>query len=95
LLAEQAHIATGENAIYIASGWVLHLDKGLSQRASAGPIVHDIRNHLAIAIANVEAIADGKLEPTSKRLAVILEALRSVDALISGLRIVQRDLPKE
>jgi hypothetical protein len=38
------------------------------------PIVHDIRSHLAIAVANIEAIADGKLEATPKRLEAILEA---------------------
>lgn len=55
------------------------------------PIVHDIRNHLAIAVANVEAIADGKLEPTPKRLEAILEALRMVDALVSGLGLPERE----
>jgi len=51
------------------------------------PIVHDIRNHLAIAVANVEAIADGKLEATPKRFEAILESLRTVDALVSGLSL--------
>ena len=55
------------------------------------PIVHDIRNHLAIAVANIEAIADGKLEATPKRLEAILESLRSVDALINGLQLPQRE----
>lgn len=55
------------------------------------PIVHDIRNHLAIAVANIEAIADGKLEATPKRLEAILEALRMVDALVSGLNLPHRE----
>ena len=55
------------------------------------PIVHDIRNHLAIAVANIEAIADGKLEATPKRLEAILEALRMVDALVSGLNLSHCD----
>ena len=55
------------------------------------PIVHDIRNHLAIAVAYIEAIADGKLEATPKRLEAILEALRTVDALVSGLNLAQRE----
>lgn len=55
------------------------------------PIVHDIRNHLAIAVANIEAIADGKLEPTPKRLEAILEALRTIDALVSGLGMLDRE----
>jgi len=58
---------------------------------STGPIVHDIRNHLAIAIANIEAIADGKLEPTPKRFGSILEALRAIDGLLSGLRLSERE----
>lgn len=62
---------------------------------STGPIVHDIRNHLAIAIANIEAIADGKLEPTPKRLSAILEALRTVDGLLSGLRLSEREMTGE
>ena len=55
------------------------------------PIVHDIRNHLAIAVANIEAIADGKLEATPKRLEAILEALRTVDALVGCLNLAQRE----
>ncbi|HTX02201.1 MAG TPA: hypothetical protein VMD07_00870 [Candidatus Acidoferrales bacterium] len=58
---------------------------------STGPIVHDIRNHLAIAIANIEAIADGKLEPTPKRFTAVLEALRAIDGLLSGLRLSERE----
>ena len=55
------------------------------------PIVHDIRNHLAIAVANIEAIADGKLEATPKRLEAILEALRTIDKLVGGLGLPERE----
>ena len=55
------------------------------------PIVHDIRNHLAIAIANIEAIADGKLEATPKRLTAILDALRTIDSLVGGLGLPERE----
>jgi hypothetical protein len=54
-------------------------------------IVHDIRNHLAVAVANIEAIIDGKLEPTPKRLEAILESLRAVDALVGGLKLPPRE----
>ena len=54
-------------------------------------LVHDIRNHLAVAVANVEAIADGKLEATPKRLEAILQSLRTVDALVGGLKALQGD----
>lgn len=55
------------------------------------PIVHDIRNHLAIAVANIEAIADGKLDATEKRYEAILDSLRTVDALVSGLNLPAYD----
>jgi hypothetical protein len=55
------------------------------------PIIHDIRNHLAIAVANIEAIADGKLEATPKRLKAILESLRRIDALLNGLKLSERE----
>jgi len=58
------------------------------------PLVHDIRNHLAIAMANIEAIADGKLEATPKRFEAILEALRAVDSLVGGLGLPEREAPK-
>ena len=44
--------------------------------------MHDIRNHLAVAIANVEGFRDGVLEPSPKRLATVLHALGEVDALL-------------
>ena len=59
------------------------------------PIIHDIRNHLAIAVANIEAIADGKLAATPKRLKAILESLRSIDALVSGLQLSERESHEE
>ncbi len=48
-------------------------------------LLHEIRNHLAIASANVEAFYDGKLVPTPVRLAAVLQALREVDALLGAL----------
>jgi len=58
------------------------------------PIIHDIRNHLAIAVANIEAIADGKLEATPKRLEAILDALRTIDSLVGGLGLPEREAPE-
>ena len=43
---------------------------------------HEIRNQLAIAVANVEAIRDGVLPPTAARLTVVLDALRQVETLL-------------
>lgn len=45
-------------------------------------IVHEIRNQLTVAIANVEACIDGKLQPTTSRLRGVVAALREVDRLI-------------
>jgi hypothetical protein len=47
-------------------------------------VVHDIRNHLAVAIANVEGFRDGVLEPSPKRLASVLHALGEIDALLGS-----------
>jgi hypothetical protein len=45
-------------------------------------LAHEIRNQLAVAVANVEAIRDGVLEPTPARLTVVLDALREVETLL-------------
>ncbi len=45
-------------------------------------IVHDIRNQLAIAIANVEAFTDGTLEPNPERLRTVLAALEEAHRLL-------------
>jgi len=48
-------------------------------------IVHDIRNQLAVATANIEAFLDGKLEPTKTRLEAVHAALADVDVLLNEL----------
>jgi hypothetical protein len=48
-------------------------------------LVHEIRNHLAVAVANVEAFRDGVLEPTPARLTAVLDALQQVEALLSEI----------
>jgi hypothetical protein len=47
-------------------------------------IIHDVRNQLAIAIANVEAFRDGILEPTPVRLEAVLAALNEIETILSG-----------
>lgn len=49
------------------------------------PLVHEMRNHLAIAVANIEAFIDGKLEPTPGRLAAVLQALQELDVLMNDI----------
>ena len=48
-------------------------------------LVHDVRNHLAVAVANVEAFRDGLLAPTPERLEIVLRALADADAVLSEL----------
>ncbi len=52
-------------------------------------VVHDIRNQLAVAIANLEAFRDGVLEPSPDRLAAVLQALNEVEALLRELSPAQ------
>jgi hypothetical protein len=48
-------------------------------------IVHEIRNHLAVAVASVEAFRDGVLEPSPPRLSTVLQALGEVEVLLREL----------
>ncbi len=48
-------------------------------------IVHDIRNQLAVAVANVEAMRDGVLQPSPERLETVLAALTEADVLLREL----------
>ena len=48
-------------------------------------LIHDLRNDLAVAIANLEAFLDGKLAPTPERLQVVLESLNDVDRLVDQI----------
>lgn len=50
-------------------------------------VVHEIRNHLAVAIANVEAFRDGVLAPSPARLAAVLQALHEANALLSDVSV--------
>jgi signal transduction histidine kinase len=45
-----------------------------------------MRNHLAIAMANIEAFQDGQLQPTPVRMEAVLQALHEVGRLIGDLR---------
>ncbi len=47
--------------------------------------LHEFRNHLAVAMANVEAIRDGLIEPTPPRCEVILQALTEAEVLLAQL----------
>lgn len=48
-------------------------------------VVHEMRNQLAVAVANIEAFIDGKIEPTPARLNAVLQALSELDVLMNDL----------
>ncbi len=48
-------------------------------------LIHEMRNQLAVAVANIEAFLDGKLEPTPVRLRAVLQALCELDVLMNAL----------
>jgi hypothetical protein len=54
-------------------------------------IIHEIRNHLAVAIANVEGFRDGILEPTPARLDAVLQALEEIEVLLTRAAIAGRE----
>jgi signal transduction histidine kinase len=47
--------------------------------------IHEIRNRLAVAMANIEAFQDKKLEPTHARLAAVLQALAEANELLAEI----------
>jgi hypothetical protein len=49
-------------------------------------LVHDIRNHLAIATGTIYAFLDGLLEPGREQLLEIASSLHSIDELLRELR---------
>jgi hypothetical protein len=46
-------------------------------------VLHDVRNQLAIAIANVEGFRDGIIEPTPARFDAVLQALGEIELLLA------------
>lgn len=58
----------------------------MSDRGRQDEIVHDIRNRLAVARANVEAFIDGKIEPSPARMSVVLQSLEQLAALLDHLK---------
>jgi two-component system, OmpR family, sensor histidine kinase BaeS len=55
-------------------------------------LIHEMRNELAVAKANLEGLLDGKLAPTRDRLQGIIQALTQLDALIDDLRLANPDV---
>jgi len=61
------------------------LAPGATPEASVNNLVHEIRNHLAVAIANIEGLRDGVLAATPQRLNAILQALEEAGVLLGEL----------
>jgi hypothetical protein len=49
-------------------------------------LVHDIRNRLSIARANIEAFIDGKLVPSTDRLQSVLQTLDQLNELLDKVK---------
>lgn len=58
-------------------------------------VVHEIRNHLAVAIANIEAFRDGVLAPSPQRLDAVGQALLEAEALLAELAATERTMERE
>ena len=54
-------------------------------------LIHDMRNKLAVARANIEAFIDGKLAPTNERLTGVVQTLRHLEQLIKDLEALPKD----
>lgn len=60
---------------------------------AAEQIVHDLRNRLAIARANIEAFIDGKFPPTAERLRAVLRSLGEMEQLLRHIPMIEREGP--
>lgn len=49
-------------------------------------LAHDLANAVTIALANVEGMSDGIVQPTPQRLEAVAESLRRARDLIAQLR---------
>jgi two-component system sensor histidine kinase BaeS len=58
-------------------------------------VIHEIRNQLAVAIANVEAFRDGVLYPTPERMGSVLQALADATALLAEIPVDPQAAPAE
>ncbi len=52
-------------------------------------LIHEMRNELAVARANLEGLVDGKLAPTRERLLGIIQALGQLEALVEDMHVFQ------
>jgi signal transduction histidine kinase len=55
-------------------------------------LIHEMRNQLAIAKANLEAFIDGKLAPTAERLENVVQTLAHLEELVKDLRALRLEV---
>jgi len=55
-------------------------------------LIHEMRNQLAVAKANLEAFVDGKLPPTAERLESVLQTLTILEELVKDLRVLRPEI---
>jgi hypothetical protein len=58
-------------------------------------VIHEIRNRLAVAMANVEAFQDGVLVPTPERLGTVLQVLGEVAVLLREFPPIDGEPPSD
>jgi two-component system sensor histidine kinase BaeS len=66
-----------------------------SDARGVSELVHEMRNQLAVARANLEAFIDGKLAPTAERLEGVVQTLAHLEGLMKDLRELQPDVVAE
>lgn len=66
-----------------------------SEPSRVSELVHEMRNQLAVARANLEAFIDGKLSPTADRLEGVVQTLAHLDELIKDLRVLRLEVEPE
>jgi two-component system sensor histidine kinase BaeS len=58
----------------------------VNRNDQSGELIHEMRNRLTVARANVEAFIDGKLPPSAERLGAVLQSLNQIDELLKDFR---------
>jgi len=58
-------------------------------------LIHEMRNQLSVAKANLEAFIDGKLPPTAQRLESVVQTLHHLEELIKDLRAMHPALHEQ
>jgi signal transduction histidine kinase len=66
-----------------------------SDASGVSELVHEMRNQLTVARANLEAFIDGKLAPTAERLEGVVQTLAHLEGLIKNLRELRPEVGPE